>query len=82
MFVVRAMFYDRIRFVHIGPVSGVVVATRDVYLPSRPTSHTVDLNEWFESHVSRLSNTTEKYVLRFLLGAECVVEGITVGELC
>ena len=68
VFVVRAMFYTRIRFVRMDPVSGVVVATRDVYLPSGPTSHIVDLNEWFESHVERLSNTIEKYVLRVLLG--------------
>ena len=43
------------------PVSGAIVPTRDVYLPFGPNSHIVDLNEWFESHVERLSNKTEKY---------------------
>ena len=30
-------------------VSGVVFATRDVYLPFGTNSHIFDLNEWFES---------------------------------
>ena len=63
VFLVRAMFYTRIRFMSMDPVSGVVVTTRDVYLPSGPTSHTVDLNEGFESHVERFSITIEKYII-------------------
>ena len=44
------MLAARIWFVRTDPLSGVVV-TCDVYLPSGPTEHIVDLNDWLELHV-------------------------------
>ena len=74
-FVVKAMFYVIVKCVQVDAETGAVVARREEYIPSGASEHVVNLQEWYESHITRFSNTLNKFMSRD--GSEWIVEGLS-----
>ena len=63
-FVVRAMFYVKLKFVRVSPQTGDVVERMSCYMPSASASHIVDLKEWYEMHIRGFQITFNKFLTK------------------
>ena len=63
-FVVRAMFYVKLKLVRVCPQTGAVVERMSCFMPSASASHIVDLQEWYESHIGGFQTTFNKFLTK------------------
>ena len=73
-FVMKAMFYVCVKFIQVDADTGAVIARRDSFIPSGASVRVVDLNAWYESHITSFTNTLQKYTN--VEGSEWMVDGL------
>ena len=61
VFMMRSMFYLRVKLMRVDPVTGVVVESRVICCPSLATEVIVHFEEWFARNVKRAVDNLEKF---------------------